>query len=89
MKGKGRTRLAEIRDGRRGWLSWFDSSLLAGKLYREPDGDPFPLRDNGHQHHGLVLDWFCVCAIDGKNALEPELAVSDSNWFYRRIYHVL
>jgi len=89
MKGKGKRRLAEIRDGRRGWLSWFDSSLLAGQLYREQDGDAFPLRDNGHQHHGLVLDRFCVRAINGKNALEPELAVSDPDWFYRRVYHVL
>lgn len=89
MNRKGKRRLAEIPDGGRGWLFWFDSSLLAGQLYRQQDGDTFPLRDNGHQHHGLVSDWFRVRAIDCKDALEPKLAVFDSNWFYRRIYNVL
>ncbi len=71
MKGKGKIRLAEIRDGWRRWLSWFDSSLLAGGHIGSRMGTGFPLRDDGHQRNGLVVDWFCVRAIDGKNALEP------------------
>jgi len=89
MNTKGTGRLAEIRDGGRGWLSRFDVALLAGHLYRQQDGNSVSLRDIRDQRYRFVPDWAGVCLIDGKNALESKLAILDPNRVHRGLHDIL
>jgi len=83
---KGTRRLVEIRVGRRGRLSRFDSTFLGGQLHREQDGNTVSLRDARDQHYRFVPDRLGLRLVDRKNTLEPELAIFDPNRLHWRLY---
>ena len=89
MNRKGTERLAEIRDGGRRRLSRFDFAVLAGQLYRQPDGNSVPLRDICDQRYGVIPDRAGLRLIDDKNALERKLAIPDPNRLHRGLHDIL
>jgi nucleotide-binding universal stress UspA family protein len=89
MDKKGTNRLAEIRDGRGGRGSRLDAALLAGELYRQQDGNTLSVWNVRHQRYRFFFDRLCICVTNGKNRLEPELALPDPSRVHRRLHDFL
>src|ERR1700678_3448902 len=87
QKAKG-ARYGQVFDDWNRGIRWSHYALLVRKLDRWKNGNSLSVRNVCDQHFGFVLNRTNPHVSGGQSVLEPELEISNPDWFSWRLHNV-